>query len=92
MKLDVFDTYVTQNNGRQMHFDVLVPQGGTQQEAEKYAVQWLQSIGVQIGHIRFDKCRFCHSEAAHPDIEQAISIYGYVILQMQGCPSPVPFT
>jgi len=89
MKLDVFDTYVTQGNGEQMHFDVLLPQGGTQQQAETYAIQWLESIGVRTNNIHLDKCNFCHSEAANPEIEHAISINGYAILQLEGCPSPV---
>lgn len=89
MELDVFDIYVTQNNGEQMHFDVFVPQGRSRQEVEKYAIQWLENIGIQKRSIRFEKCRFCHSETAYPEIEQEINMHGYAILQMEGCPSPV---
>lgn len=89
MKLDVFDTYVTQSNGEQMHFDVLLPQDRPKQEAEKFAVHWLESIGVQTDSVHLDKCRFCHSETAYPEIEQAVTAHGYAILQMEGCPSPV---
>jgi len=89
MKLDVFDTYITQSNGEQMYFDVLLPQGCAKHEAEKFAVQWLESIGIQADNIRLDGCRFCHSETAYPEIKQAISTHGYGILQMEGCPSPV---
>jgi len=89
MKLDVFDTYISQNNGGQMHFDVLLPQGSAKHEAEKFAALWLESIGIQADNIRLDQCRFCHSEIAYPEIEQAVSRHGYAILQMEGCPSPV---
>ncbi len=89
MKLDVFDVYITQNNGKKMHFDVLLPQGGTEQDAEIYAIEWLKSIRVQTDSIRLDNCRFCHSETAYPDIEQTVSADGYAILQMEGCPSPI---
>jgi len=71
---------------------VLLSQGNTKQDAEKYAVQWLESIGVQTDNIHLDRCSFCHSETAYPEIEQAISARGYAILQMEGCPSPVHLT
>lgn len=88
MKLDVFDTYITQANGEQMHFDVLLSQGSTRQQAETYAIQWLESIKIQTDNIHLDRCNFCHSEAANPEIERIISRDGYAILQLEGCPSP----
>ncbi len=72
-----------------MHFDVLLLQGGTEQDAERYAIEWLKSIRVQTDSILLDKCSFCHSETACPEIEQAVSVDGYAILQMEGCPSPI---
>lgn len=89
MKLDVFDTYVTQSNGDLMHFDVLLPQGSSKEQAEKYALDWLQSIQIKTDSINLDKCRFCHSETATPEFEQSVATHGYAILQMEGCPSPI---
>ncbi len=89
MNLDVFDTYITQSNGEQMHFDVLLPQGGTKQQAETYAIQWLENIGIQTDSIHLDRCNFCHSEAENPEIEHMVSRDGFAILQLEGCPSPI---
>ena len=89
MQLDVFDTYVTQPDGQTMHFDVLIPKGGTLQSAKVFAMQWLRSIGVYTDIIQLHRCRFCHSESASPEIEQTVRTQGFAILQMEGCPSPI---
>jgi len=89
MKLDVFDTYATHNDGKKMHFDVLLPQGADLADPRQFAMQWLQEIGIQAASIQLDSCRFCHSESAYPEIEQTLNSRGYAILQMEGCPSPI---
>ncbi len=89
MKLDVFDTYVTQSSGEQMHFDVLLPSGGIEQDARRVAIIWLESIGAQVDNMHLDKCHFCHSTAANPETLNVVSMQGYAILQMEGCPSPI---
>jgi uncharacterized protein YeaO (DUF488 family) len=89
MKLDVFDTYVTQDNGERMHFDVLLPQGSTKQQAEICAIQWLKNIKIPTNNIHLDRCNFCHSEVANSEIEQIVSGDGYAILQLEGCPSAI---
>lgn len=89
MKIDVFDTYVTHEDGVRLHFDVLLPQGGSNETAVQYAMQWLSEIGIKSDNIQLDKCRYCHSEAAYPEIEETLKAQGYFILQMEGCPAPV---
>ena len=89
MEIDVFDTYVTHQDGHKMHFDVLLPKGNTQEQAKGYAIKWLKRMGMEIEGIQLDSCRFCHSESAFPEMEQTINSQGFAILQMEGCPAPI---
>lgn len=88
MHVDVYDTYVHTTEGNLLHFDVLLPSGNGERAVD-YARKWLQSIGMNIDVIRQDHCRFCHTEAANPEVQQQVEQHGYFILQMEGCPSPV---
>jgi hypothetical protein len=87
MKIAVFDTYVKKRDGAILHFDVLVPENSGQ-HAEKFARQWLASIGLPADAFDLQSCRYCHSESPKPDVMQQIRSQGYYILQMEGCPSP----
>jgi hypothetical protein len=87
MNTDVYDTYVHTTNGEQLHFDVLLPSGNGERAVE-YARKWLQHIGIDIVKIRQDNCRYCHTEAANPEVQRQIEKDGYFILQMEGCPCP----
>ena len=89
MKINIFDTRVITHSGQLMHFDVLLPLGSSRDEAVACAIQWLKSIGVKKHRMHLEKCNFCHSETAAPEIEQSIANQGYSILEMEGCPSPI---
>jgi len=87
MNVDVYDTYAHTTGGTLLHFDVLLLSGNGGRAVE-YAQEWLQSIGVNIDKIRQDNCRYCHTEAANPEMQQHVRKHGYFILQMEGCPCP----
>ncbi|MBL8547736.1 MAG: DUF2024 family protein [Hyphomonadaceae bacterium] len=87
MKIDVYDTYATSKAGKTMHFDVFLPSGGNKETALRYAHAFLESIGEAAGALKSERCNFCHSEQAHPDIEAEIAKSGHYILQMEGCPN-----
>lgn len=89
MKIDIFDTYVTHQDGKTMHFDVLLPQSSTSEIAVKYAMQWLKEIGIQSEDIKLNKCSYCHSESSTPEIDASLTTQGYAIFQMEGCPAPI---
>ncbi len=89
MKIDVYDTYAKSKDGHVIHFDVLVAQGTDADVAYGYAKAWLNSIGENGESLEQNRCRFCHSENAHPEIEKTVNGQGYFILQMEGCPSPM---
>ena len=89
MKVDVYDTYAPSKNGHIIHFDVLVPHGTDAKTAFRFAQDWLASVGEDGHGLSQNRCRFCHSEPAGPDVQQAIAAAGFYILQMEGCPQPV---
>lgn len=89
MKFDVFDTYVTREDGQRMHFDVFLPAGGSKDTAKQFAMKWLAEMKISTDNIQLDSCEYCHSEQATPEVAQALETQGYAILQMQGCPSPI---
>ncbi len=88
MKIDVYDTYATSKAGKTIHFDVLLPNGGSKETAIKYAHAFLESIGEAADALKSERYNFCHSEPAHPVVEAEIAKSGHYILQMEGCPNP----
>jgi hypothetical protein len=88
MKIDVYDTYAASKKGKTIHFDVLLPSGGSQKTALQYAQAFLKSIGEEADALKSERCRFCHTETAHPTVEAQIAKSGHYILQMEGCPDP----
>ena len=89
MKIDVFDSYANDENGKTIHFDVLVPSDSSPEQALTYGREWLESIGQSANGLQQTHCNFCHSEMANPAVQKAINNQGYFILQMEGCPSPI---
>lgn len=86
MQIDVHDTYARTDQGELLHFDVLLPAGQIDL-AERIARQWLNSIGLESQQISLERCRYCHSESANPEIQQEINQQGYAIIPMEGCPA-----
>jgi hypothetical protein len=84
----MYDTYVQTTEDELLHFDVLLP-SGEGDKATRHARDWLQSIGRNPDVITLEKCAYCHTETATPEIERQIDEYGYFILQMEGCPAPI---
>ena len=55
------------------------------QKAIEYARQWLVSIDEGDAAISSKECRFCHSQGAPKNVEDAINTDGYFIYKMEGC-------
>ena len=85
MKIHVYDTHVQTTTGTYYHFDVLVSDA-TQSRAAEYAQQYLHSIGIAPNAVDQQRCDFCHSEMANPEVKKAIEANGFYILPMEGCP------
>lgn len=81
MQIHVYDTHVYTTTGQYIHFDVLVSNENIKQ-VDKYANQYLASIGVQIDSIKQSRCNFCHSEIATPEVQQNITNHGHSIIRL----------
>lgn len=80
----VFDTYAKTNQGRIMHFDVIIEDKNLD-TALHYAKAWLASIGHADAEVSAKTCCFCHSAEPPPAMQQEIAERGYAIYKMEGC-------
>lgn len=83
MQVRVYDTHVRTQDGRYLHFDVLVEPADADQ-APAYALRWLEARGIRAQDIQQSRCDFCHSEFASPPVEEALRQQGYAIIELQG--------
>ena len=86
MECAVYDTYVTKNDGRTMHFDVVVNASTPQEKAIQYGKEYLSTAGQGGQKMTQEECQFCHIQEAPPFVEKAIEQRGYWIQKMEGCP------
>ncbi|HRK52822.1 MAG TPA: DUF2024 family protein [Cyclobacteriaceae bacterium] len=86
MKVAVWDTYVTRDNGEQMHFDILVPSELKDENViYNYGKAFLKIKPFKVGELTSKECRFCHIEQATPDVVAQIEKVGYAIVEMENC-------
>lgn len=85
MKVSVYDTYVTDEDDRLMHFDVIVPADTAAERAIEFGRRYLQQKGKQAQTLTAKECRFCHVQEAPDQWRQAIEADGYFIYEMEGC-------
>lgn len=86
MKISVWDTYVPREDGKTMHFDILVP--STMEEKESilgYGREYLSSKPFQTAELSSKECNFCHLEQAPEAITDIIHKKGYYIIEMENC-------
>lgn len=86
MKISVWDTYVPREDGKTMHFDILVP--STMEEKESilgYGREYLSSKPFQTAELSSKECNFCHLEQAPEAIADIIHKKGYYIIEMENC-------
>jgi len=60
MNHNVYDIRVKFKNGTEMFFDLLVLASQGQSETHSFALDWLNSIGVDIDGIESNENHFCH--------------------------------
>lgn len=80
----VWDTYVTRNDGRVMHFDIIAP-SSQRDTAHSYGRAYLKSKGEGGQSLTAKECRLCHVRALQPKWEADIERQGYFILEMENC-------
>jgi hypothetical protein len=86
MKVAVWDTYVTKNDGTIMHFDIIVPEEVKDKNAVYgYGKTYLTTKGQAGLSLTTNECTFCHIETVKPDWEEFINRQGYFIYEMENC-------
>jgi len=86
MKVAVWDTYVTRQDGSIMHFDIVVPDAlKDEQIIHTFGQQYLAVKGQHGVSLNAEECRYCHIEIAPPQVVDAIESQGYYIVEMENC-------
>ncbi|MFG6687240.1 DUF2024 family protein [Mariniflexile sp. HNIBRBA6329] len=86
MKVSVWDTYVKRDDGKLMHFDILVPSDlKNENTILQYGTSYLKSKPFKTGTLTSKECKFCHIEQATDAIKEHIENKGFYIIEMQNC-------
>jgi hypothetical protein len=86
MQVAVWDTYVTKNDGRAMHFDIIAPDHIKDEEIiYTFGKDYLQSKNQENQPLTAKECSFCHIEKATDEMVLSIQQKGYYIIEMQNC-------
>lgn len=86
MKVAVWDTYVTRENGTIMHFDIIVPaEIKDENKVYSFGKEYLKTKKEDGQPLTTNECRFCHIETVKPHWEEAIKQNGYYIYEMENC-------
>ncbi|QIE58058.1 DUF2024 family protein [Rasiella rasia] len=86
MKIAVWDTYVKREDGKVMHFDILVPKNITDETTIiAHGKSYLETKAFATNQLTANECRLCHFEQATQDIILSIQQKGYAIIEMENC-------
>lgn len=86
MGVAVWDTYVNRENGKVMHFDILVPDDLTNRERVfEFGRIYLKSKDFETKGITSKKCTFCHIGQATNEVMANIAKEGFHIIEMENC-------
>lgn len=86
MKVTVWDTYVTKENGTVMNFDIMVPESQKNETIiYSYGREYLQSKLITSRELTSKECSFCHVEQATQEMMRSINEKGYHILEIRNC-------
>ncbi|WP_299110789.1 DUF2024 family protein [uncultured Winogradskyella sp.] len=86
MKVAVWDTYVSREDGKLMHFDIVVPDYIKNESIVfGFGETYLKNKPFKTGSITSKECQFCHMEKAPNNIVSEIKVKGYYIIEMEYC-------
>jgi hypothetical protein len=86
MEISVWDTYVKREDGKLMHFDILVPSTiNNEVIVFDFGNQYLQEKPFLTKELSTKECKYCHIEIASKEVKNSINNKGYYIIEMQNC-------
>ena len=88
MRIAVFDTWVQRDDGRRMHFDILVrdePAHRGMEQVLAHGQRYLAAKGLPQAILTAQECRFCHIESAPPAVADEVDQTGFAIIELQNC-------
>ncbi|UII80744.1 DUF2024 family protein [Flagellimonas sp. CMM7] len=86
MQVSVWDTYVPREDGKVMHFDILVPSTLTDIDVIfGFGEKYLSSKAFKTGRLSANECKFCHMQEAPFIVTENIERDGYHIIEMENC-------
>ena len=86
MKVSVWDTYVKRDDGKIMHFDILVPSHVTDESVIfNFGHLYLKRKSFKTNDLTTQACQFCHIEQATAQIIKDINQNGFSIIEMENC-------
>ncbi|WP_109299426.1 DUF2024 family protein [Aquimarina sp. AU474] len=86
MKISVWDTYVQREDGKTMHFDILVPDNLTDTtKIFNFGKSYLSEKKFKTGELTSKECNFCHISVAPQEVVNAIAEKGFSIIEMENC-------
>ncbi len=91
MRLAIWDTYVSRDDGSVLHFDVVVPESHSNwAEVLKAACGYAAGRGIPDVRVTAEECRFCHWEDPDPVHLDAINEHGFAIIPLEDIPAELP--
>lgn len=86
MKISVYDTYVSRKDGKEMHFDILVPEHEKDvNKIYEFGKNFLKSKGQEGQLLGANESKFCHIQDATPQVQDDIKTRGFSIVEMKNC-------
>lgn len=86
MKVSVYDTFVKRQDGKIMHFDILVSSSlKNESTIYGYGKEYLKSKPFKTSNLSSKECQFCHIEQASDTITNQIKENGFFIIDMEHC-------
>jgi len=86
MKVAVWDTHVTRNDGVIMNFDIIVPETMTDEDTiYGYGRAYLKARKMPDYVLTSNQCSFCHFEKPTAQMLNGIQERGYFIIELKNC-------
>lgn len=86
MEVSVWDTFVKREDGKVMHFDILVPSELSDEVTIiGFGKQYLKTKWFRTNQLSAKECSFCHLEKADEQIVASIQNAGFHIIEIENC-------